>query len=472
MATSTLPERPGESIPPDSPLNEDQLRKLGDFSEGDPLENMGHVNAEGYEEPLPEERQENRNYDPLRLQELEAKKEAKLEADTQKAQSGTSKLQKISGGPAASEGKELAKQKVADTERRAARQVAKEASAAVKKAAQAAGKAIASVAKKAVASLAASPVTWIVVGIAALIIIILIIIVVLFGFSGKGGKGFPQKPTTPTQLEAVNEIQALSGDKLSNTKYLVATINTAKGRLTKIKSITGQAFPSDPAKATAASTELDAIMADMDKIVAEPTLEKRKILVTAVSNRLVAFNKTYPELIGYGAVHGSYLPVPGVIEGYGGQCGHASILMTILYYNPGFTDSTYYDPATHTTKSNSSCVTPAYINNGTGKSDWDYATSKQASLDNVKKSLAGGDPVIMYAKAGLIFSTSEHIFVIVGYDPADDSFIINNPNVGNVEVHTKKPNNQTITTSRMKQYFGDSDGTYTHTFLIRSAYLK
>lgn len=364
-----------------------------------------------------------------------------------------------------------AKERAAQAEKRSVRQATKAAGQAAKKAAAQAAKAVGAVAKKAALALVANPYFWVIVGILVLLIIIIVVVISLFGFSRGTGKAPAQYPTTATQYYAATQLEALSGDKLANNKLLTQAINSSKERLQKIKSILPQAFSNDQAKISAASTELDAIMADMDKVLTLPAVEQRKKAIQDVSARLKAFNKNYPGLAGYGAVHGSYLPVPGVIEGRGGQCGHASVLMVILYYNPGFTDSNYYDPATHTTRNNSSCVRPDYLNHGTGLKDWTQVTSHKANLETVKKSLAGGDPVIIYTKDGSVFNGSPHIFVIVGYDPKDDTFIVNNPNVGHTEVHTKNPNNRSMKASRLSQYYGDSDGTYPHTFFIRGIYL-
>lgn len=165
---------------------------------------------------------------------------------------------------------------------------------------------------------------------------------------------------------------------------------------------------------------------------------------------------------------GKYLNVPGVKEATGGDCGQASVIMVILYYRPGYEDSRYYNPSTKSTKDNLSCVSPAYVNQQTKQNDWGYATASQANLESVKKSLEGGDPVIIYTTAGSIYSNSKHIFVIVGYDPSDDTFYVNNPFIRGVEVHTKTPNGKKMTSQHLKNHFGDS--IYHHTFMIKNKY--
>lgn len=171
-----------------------------------------------------------------------------------------------------------------------------------------------------------------------------------------------------------------------------------------------------------------------------------------------------------GSGTGKYLNVPGVKEATGGDCGQASTIMVILYYRPSYQDSRFYNSATNSTRDNLACVSPAYINQQTRQNDWRYATSQQAGLENVKRSLAGGDPVIIYTRAGSVYSSSKHIFVIVGYDESDDTFIVNNPYVRGVEVHTKTPNGKQMTSQHLKSHFGDS--TYGHTFMIKGKYLK
>ncbi len=164
---------------------------------------------------------------------------------------------------------------------------------------------------------------------------------------------------------------------------------------------------------------------------------------------------------------GTYLNVPGVKQATGGDCGQASVLMVVLYYRPNFEDSRYYNPVTKSTKDNIACVTPTYINQQTGQKDWGYAKSAQTSLENVKRSLEGGDPVVIYTRAGSIYA-SKHIFVIVGYDQTDDTFYVNNPYVGGVDLHTKTPNGKKMTAEHLARHFGDS--IYGHAFIIKGKY--
>lgn len=166
---------------------------------------------------------------------------------------------------------------------------------------------------------------------------------------------------------------------------------------------------------------------------------------------------------------GKYLNVPGVKQATSGDCGQASVLMVILYYVPSFTDNTYYNRATQSTRDNVGCVSDFYVNQKTGHKDWDKVTSRTADLEDVKKSLAAGDPVVIYTSPGSIYP-GKHIFVIVGYDPADDTFYVNNPFVRGVHVHTKTPSGKRMTSAHLKNHFGDS--TYGHTFIIRSRHYK
>lgn len=176
---------------------------------------------------------------------------------------------------------------------------------------------------------------------------------------------------------------------------------------------------------------------------------------------------------------GKFLKVPYVKEKTGGDCGQASILMVALYYNPNLRDSTYLEKASDgrwQTRDNINCVTPDYLNRhipDSNRRGWTRDNSHPSrGLENVKRSLAGGDPVVFFGSKGLIYS-SVHIFVITGWDPTDNTFYVNNPYPGGCECDpsTKTPNGKRMTEESLKRHFGGRTGDYMSTFIIRGKYL-
>lgn len=310
----------------------------------------------------------------------------------------------------------------------------------------------------------------VIIGIAAF----LILIAVLFALSALGVMGVRNTPTTAADKYQATTLAGMFGDQAALRTTIMGDSSSLVTALSTVKARADKTYSSD--KATNAKAAIDKITANLAIIKNLTDNTARAKLADTILGQLQDLRKNYPELTGYGAVNGSYLPVPGVREGREGECGYASTFMIILYYDPGYTNSQFYNPLTHSIKAKTggeSCVTPGFINtalNGTGPTDWTWASGSQTTLDDVKKSLAGGDPVIMYSKIGMIYGNFPHIFVIVGYDPKDDTFIINNPNTRTVGLHTKTPNGKTLTSARLKQYFGDSSFGG-HSFTIRGKYL-
>lgn len=372
-----------------------------------------------------------------------------------------------------SQGDSSAKSKVDQKKEKAEEAMKSEASKVLKKEASVMAKAAAREVWVAVAGFFAA--TWeIWVG--------LIIIVVLFGafsfftggyFHGSGGSGggFPRYPASAQERQQVSALGALTGSQLSDNQLVAKTIANEQTRLTNAKATIQKVYASDPARATAASTDLDTIIKAMTDVANQPLLDKRKAIIDAVTVQLQDYSTKYPEVLGYGAVNGGYLNVPGVMEATGGACGQASTVMVILYYNPTYSDSTYYIASNHITNGkNTSCVLPDYIsNNNTRATDWTWTTSSQTPPQKIKESLAGGDPVIVYTKPGSVYPNSPHIFVLVGYDPVDDTFIVNNPGVNHIEVHTKTPNGVPMSATHLSQYLDNPD--YGHSYMIRKKYL-
>lgn len=350
-----------------------------------------------------------------------------------------------------------AKQRANETAKRIAKQAAKAVVRAVK-----------AIGRQLVMAVAANPYFWAVIGVIAVVIIILLLIFALFGLGGDSGGGPAVYPETADQKYQVTELLGFSNDQLGQTNLIKEAVEREKKRLTIVKSTINKVYSTDSAKAKAAKDQVDQIISLMDQIPAQGTVEKKKELIAQISEKMRSVNSTYPELAGLGAISGSYLLVPGVKEATQGDCGQASILMVVLYYKPDFQDNQYYDSAKRATKDNLNCVNPTYISKAAGVDGWQFSSAPATNLENVKKSLAGGDPVIIYTQPGSIYSGSKHIFVIVGYDPADDTFFVNNPYPGGVNLHTKTPNSVKMTSVHLKDHFGQS--IYDHTFLMRSKY--
>lgn len=193
------------------------------------------------------------------------------------------------------------------------------------------------------------------------------------------------------------------------------------------------------------------------------------------------------------------LNVPGVEEGRATQCGMASINMVALYYVSGKgtnrlpyaslpaamreflvdqRSSNNPDAWFRTNPNeNSRCVTPVYLNNmGRGvPNDWQRWSvgGDRSKFNSVIRSVQSGDPVIIYTNPGGWYANSQHIYVLVGYDPATGEFIVNNPYPIGVDVGVRggdksKPA-QTVNHLFIKR--GELGPFYNSTFIIRSTYL-
>jgi|GEM_PF-3686964 len=327
--------------------------------------------------------------------------------------------------------------------------------------------------KAAVTFLEKNPYVWVVIGIILLIVVIIAVAVALFTLGRSNGLGGAKYAATAADRQQVTSLLALSGDQVANTQLLTQAVAAEKARFEQLKVTAGTVYKDNPDKAKAAIADMETLITAVDAIPQQTDIAKRHQAITDLANQLLAYGNKYPEILGHGAVSGSYLPVLGVNEGTPNDCGIASVLMVVLYYNPSFTDAAFYDPTARATKSNTACVSPDYISAHASTKDWVYATSKEATMETVKKSLASGDPVVMYSQPGTIYSI-QHIFVIVGYDPADNTFLINNPRGSNngVDLHVKVANGHTMTADYLSAHYGDKDGTYSHSFIIRKKYLQ
>ncbi len=186
------------------------------------------------------------------------------------------------------------------------------------------------------------------------------------------------------------------------------------------------------------------------------------------------------------------LPVPPTNQSAGGQCGIASTISVVRYYNPAYNDTAYYDAANNavTKGATTLCVSPSYINDhSAGKvSDFTLATVERnkgfptATFDNVKQSVLSGDPVIMYSAPDAFYPPTaqynQHIFVITGYNASTDTFDIMSPN-GKADIFNGvidgigSPKGQKITADYLMSKTTNIDSAYGgHSFMIRKKYLQ
>jgi hypothetical protein len=88
----------------------------------------------------------------------------------------------------------------------------------------------------------------------------------------------------------------------------------------------------------------------------------------------------------------------------------------------------------------------------------------------------------MYSIPGGTISSGKHIVAVVGYDANDTpeqggTFIIHNPNVGNVSPFTRYMNYRSggtkLTAQHLMQYFG-GNGSYNYntSIMVRKAYIQ
>lgn len=320
-----------------------------------------------------------------------------------------------------------------------------------------------------------------------IILVIFVIISVIFSFfglSGYNGGGPADYPKTAAERQVVTEVQALSGDIAANAELLNRAISAQKKRVDTIKAALDQVYKNNPSQIAAAKEAINSIVTDLDLLSSETDLAKKKALIKQINQKIGSFMRQYREVAGLAAVNGGYLPVPGIGEAFDSECGLASMVMIIVYYNPDFRNPDVYDPETSLTGKTAaqggdedplggpSCpINPSsVINEGGQYKDWTWANKSDVTPEEVKKSLAAGDPVMVYTRPGGIYKKSKHIFVLVGYDPEDDTFIVNNPKRGGVEAHTKTPNGVKMTVSHLWQYLAPElyNG---HCFLIRKAHI-
>lgn len=195
------------------------------------------------------------------------------------------------------------------------------------------------------------------------------------------------------------------------------------------------------------------------------------------------------------------LDVPLVGQGSGGQCGMASMIMVLRYYESVYPDykfnapSIYDAPNQEVQKGVSSCLSPDFMNKRGPEAIKDFAWTCHVASDRCRtaisrnsitraiiRSLEASDPVVLYLDANGAIS-GRHIVAVVGYDANDEPgdggvFIINNPNVG-LERSVKQTrfshyqkSGQKLTAKHLERYYGGGNGSsYRVTAIIRQTHL-
>jgi hypothetical protein len=181
------------------------------------------------------------------------------------------------------------------------------------------------------------------------------------------------------------------------------------------------------------------------------------------------------------ATGGQPLAVPGTRQGTEGDCGQASVISVVRYYNPRYSDPKFYNATTNSTRDNIACVDPDYINRMSGDAVKDFvrgnSTRRQTpelpvvTFDMVRRSVLAGDPVVIYTSSGSIYNY-KHIFVITGWDERTRRFYVMNPFVGGFHSNTMQPNGKDMTPEHLLRFTGDQPGApYTHAFMIRQRHI-
>jgi len=151
---------------------------------------------------------------------------------------------------------------------------------------------------------------------------------------------------------------------------------------------------------------------------------------------------------------GAVIDVPCIKEDASGHCGRASAAMVFAFYTGKIYSTTQWGQMGGT-----QVLNQRLKENGINVQ---YVSSNQpAKNDNWQKimnSLKNKHPVIYFSR-GFYKSGGAHIFVIVGYDAATDTFIVNNPGTQGCDKGVKDIWGVPTTKTNMEKY-ADSQGGY------------
>lgn len=393
---------------------------------------------------------------------------ARVEKGKSKLGSAINKVRNADGDDLGEKAKNAAEQEAKQAARRAIAKKLDPAKQAAKQAVRSAGAAI----KKAAVSFLANPYVLGAIGVIILIVVIVSVVFSLFAFSSEnGGPSVP--PSTTDEKLAAFELRSLVGSVSATQQHIDQAVNIQVKRLEAAKKSLGSVLPSD--QVTSASSEVDGIIEQVRKIPSIADAKERDAAINTTLDAITAFYSKYGKVVGYSAVRGVALPVPGVLQAAGGDCGAASVMMVIRYYKRDAEDDELFDKVTRASRS-TTCVSPVTLNNKTPHKDWErikYTQSKD--MQAVLRSLENGDPVVMYMACGGIYNCSgkgfggKHIVTVTGYNPQSSTFIINNPSTKSV-TSTDRPNGKLLTINHIQTYNGDKE--YGHSFIIRNKYLQ
>ena len=93
--------------------------------------------------------------------------------------------------------------------------------------------------------------------------------------------------------------------------------------MAKFKIWVNQVYGSNAGKVSGATARIKEVTGLLDTFEATSIATDKKKIVVQIKEKLSSFSTDFPELVGYGAVNGYPLSVPGVIEAEGGDCGAA-----------------------------------------------------------------------------------------------------------------------------------------------------
>ncbi|TSC66526.1 MAG: hypothetical protein CEO22_55 [Candidatus Berkelbacteria bacterium Gr01-1014_85] len=406
-----------------------------------------------------------------------------------------------SGNPAVDHIEERVKQRLqANLQARAKAIIAK---ATAKRAAQAAGQvAVRSAATAAVTGASSVALGPILIGIGVVIMVVLVV-GLLFAAMGAAGQAQGEGSLTGTDNQIVTVAEARTngakGLKLINTPtdYLEATAallqqaeelykNTAEGKLKQ------QLLP------------ILEKMRQQAKELEELNKKGDRAVVVKKYQELLATSREFNKLL-VGDECGSAtvcLDVPLVGQGSRGQCGMASMIMVLRYYEsvyPGYqfnAPSIYNADDQEVQKGVSSCLSPDFMNKRGPQEIKDFvwtchnasdkcrsAISRGSITQAMIRSLEAGDPLVLYLNPNGAVTNSKHIVAVVGYDANDEPgeggvFIINNPNVGlaksvkQTRFSRYQKSGQKLTAKHLERHYGGGSGSsYQVTAIIRQTHL-
>jgi hypothetical protein len=264
-----------------------------------------------------------------------------------------------------------------------------------------------------------------------------------------------------------------------NTQQLTSMLSEAEVRQSELQEAKAPYNTIPTATRQQALGYLGTIISDLDSLQGDVTSNNTSAqtsTATDLSKNIQNLNQILPSIE-------SQLNVPLVNEDVGEHCGRAAADMVVLYYTKGQIPSgfgNYVSQSGTTFVSNGgesqNPLSAAILDQYTSKSGWTDEKIGSRSADqvfaNVKASIDGGDPVIMYTD-DLIYPTN-HIIVITGYDESTKTFIYNNPSsngsTANLRTTSSGEGHQQLTEQLVYGKISAAEQFYNHSFMIQSKY--